>query len=169
MWKQPTTSPSLVPSVSSQPSSKPSGAPSTVPSIDPSLSPSLVPSVSSQPSRSGQPSTQPSSQPSSSQRNYLAALYHATNGDNWTRKGGWLVNSNECTWRGVTCNSSGIVTKLSLINNNLVGTIPVEITALTELGKFLTFETLLLSFCSSLLTLLTAFRVRSQICDHLRT
>lgn len=53
----------------------------------------------------------------------LVALYDGTNGPGWTNNNGWLENDAPCSWNGVTCNM-GHVTGISLINNQLTGSIP---------------------------------------------
>ncbi|MEM1118853.1 MAG: T9SS type A sorting domain-containing protein [Bacteroidota bacterium] len=56
----------------------------------------------------------------------LAALYNATNGDNWTTS--WdLSNCDVCAYFGVTCDENGKITDLDLEGNNLIGGIPPEI------------------------------------------
>jgi len=44
--------------------------------------------------------------------------------------GVWLSGVSECDWFGVTCSNDGIVRSIELINNNLVGVLPHELTAL---------------------------------------
>jgi hypothetical protein len=61
----------------------------------------------------------------SAERNALIALYNSTDGDNWTNKHGWLVDSNECDWHGVFCTlPPEHVRILGLRLNGLVGSIP---------------------------------------------
>ncbi|MEM6319819.1 MAG: T9SS type A sorting domain-containing protein [Bacteroidota bacterium] len=56
----------------------------------------------------------------------LAALYNATNGDNWTTS--WdLSDCDVCSYFGVTCDESRKITALDLDGNNLTGVIPPEI------------------------------------------
>lgn len=72
---------------------------------------------------------------SASQCEALLKLYDSTGGDSWSTKTNWksvTPNNNPCTWHGVTCTGAN-VTSLSLMNNNLVGTLPREIGALTSL------------------------------------
>ena len=66
----------------------------------------------------------------------LVALYHATNGDNWHTKTNWLSDRPVGEWHGVTFTFDGTsrVFYLVLSNNNLSGTIPAELSDLTELG-----------------------------------
>ena len=66
----------------------------------------------------------------------LAALYHQTNGDQWTKKTKWLSNAPLDQWYGITTNTSGCVTEINLTNNNLSGIIPTEMNSLTELTSF---------------------------------
>ncbi|MCP4091445.1 MAG: hypothetical protein GY746_16895, partial [Gammaproteobacteria bacterium] len=56
--------------------------------------------------------------------NTLVDLYNATDGPNWDE--GWNLTNTPCSWHGVTCStgSPGHVTILSLISNNLTGTLP---------------------------------------------
>jgi hypothetical protein len=64
----------------------------------------------------------------------LSALYHAAGGADWDTS--WLTYtySTRCTtWGGVTCDNDGYVTSLDLSNNNLVGTLPIELGQLTRL------------------------------------
>ncbi len=62
----------------------------------------------------------------------LVDLYNATGGANWTRRTNWLTGCTPCGWQGVTC-TNGRVTSLNLIGNNLVGTLPASLSALTSL------------------------------------
>jgi len=60
------------------------------------------------------------------QRWALASFYYGTNGDEWNEKTGWMESGDECQWYGVSC-LSGIVSKLELEQNRLVGEIVPEI------------------------------------------
>ena len=62
----------------------------------------------------------------------LVDLYNNTGGANWANKTGWLSGCSPCGWYGVTC-TNGRVTGLNLINNNLSGTLPTSLSALTSL------------------------------------
>lgn len=61
-----------------------------------------------------------------SERDALAALYSATNGDNWANNSNWMTDRPLGQWFGVEV-SAGRVTRLNLWENNLSGTIPPEI------------------------------------------
>lgn len=61
----------------------------------------------------------------------LAALYNATNGQNWTTP--WDLNQPYYTWKGVETHLYGCVTGIRLGNNNLIGSIPPEIGQLKHL------------------------------------
>lgn len=71
------------------------------------------------------------------ERDALITLYYSTGGDNWSDKTNWLdAPGSENTWFGVTVvtiNSEDHVTGISLINNNLTGTVPAEIAIFTRL------------------------------------
>lgn len=67
------------------------------------------------------------------QRYALATLYYSTNGENWTVKGGWLTEKNECVWYFRTSACVGEVVKtLDLSLNGMGGRIPKEIGLLRE-------------------------------------
>lgn len=69
----------------------------------------------------------------------LAAIYNATNGDNWEHNFNWdATGQTSCdpcqdNWSGVEC-ENGRVTELHLEVNNLTGTIPAEIGNLNNLS-----------------------------------
>ena len=42
----------------------------------------------------------------------LTALYNATLGDHWSGNTNWLKNDDYCSWYGVSCDYSGLVTAL---------------------------------------------------------
>ena len=68
-------------------------------------------------------------------REALVEFYEATNGDSWTDNDGWLSDSPIGQWYGVTADAFGRVTALDLNGNNLVGTVPPELRALTALAR----------------------------------
>ena len=61
----------------------------------------------------------------------LVALYDSTGGEYWTNNTNWLTGP-VASWSGITI-SEGRVTKIYLSNNNLAGTIPLEIGGLNQL------------------------------------
>lgn len=80
-----------------------------------------------------------------SEKNALIAIYNATGGANWTNTTGnsypWPVSNPDAdvvAWYGVGV-SNGHVVSLNLQNNNLIGTIPVEIGNLPNL-TYLSFN-----------------------------
>jgi hypothetical protein len=113
----------------------------------------------------------PCTYPSVNQRFALVTFYYSTNGDSWSDNGGWLTAVGECQWMGITCNTKGLVTDISLsklnaptsgwqtffvsqllsctccqhtlASNNLSGPIPNEIRALTSLVTLNLFDNLL--------------------------
>ena len=96
----------------------------------------------------------------------LMALYDSTEGNNWSQRWNWGNTSvSYCRWYGVCCNgvlarsnscplpnwevgnfsgsccdSSGNLTSISLVDNNLVGQIPSEVGNLLTLRSILLFE-----------------------------
>lgn len=69
------------------------------------------------------------------ERAALEALYKATDGDHWKTKYNWCSDRPVNEWYGIKTNSRGLVTELSLIDNNLSGNIPPEIGDLSNLKK----------------------------------
>jgi hypothetical protein len=73
------------------------------------------------------------------ERGALEALYKATGGDKWNHRAGWLGPvGTECTWHGVICARRGGVgvtgvIGIDLFDNNLVGTIPNQLSQLVRL------------------------------------
>jgi len=58
----------------------------------------------------------------------LLCFWYATGGVVWTNNSGWLVSgTSECTWKGVTCDSTNTIISLDLAGNGLTGSIPPEI------------------------------------------
>ncbi|WP_052323402.1 leucine-rich repeat domain-containing protein [Flexithrix dorotheae] len=57
----------------------------------------------------------------------LKALYTALDGDNWTNNTNWNSNLPLDEWFGITTNAEGCVIKIELEENNLNGTLPIEI------------------------------------------
>ncbi len=66
-------------------------------------------------------------------RDALTALYNATGGANWTYNHNWLSAEPLGKWGGVTTDDDGRVIALELPNNNLQGSLPAEISDLSEL------------------------------------
>ena len=66
-------------------------------------------------------------------REALAALYHATDGDNWINNYNWLSDAPLDSWFGVTTDGDGRVIEIDLRENGLNGTIPPELGDLAEL------------------------------------
>lgn len=72
------------------------------------------------------------------QRFVLAVFYHSMNGDEWFDNTGWLSDDEECTWLTLTdvemplCNEKGEYYSLALLENNLEGTIPIELALLSD-------------------------------------
>ena len=70
------------------------------------------------------------------EREALEALYHATDGPNWTSKDNWLDATKPLgDWHGVTTNTDGEVTRLILSRNNLRGSLPAKLGNLRNLTR----------------------------------
>ncbi|OZJ01860.1 hypothetical protein BZG36_05152 [Bifiguratus adelaidae] len=67
----------------------------------------------------------------------LQTLYQPLGGSGWFNNTGWTSTDmmSCCTWFGVGCDRLGAVLRLVLPNNNLVGSIPPTISAVTRLLK----------------------------------
>lgn len=74
---------------------------------------------------------------SETQKNALVDFYYATNGDSWNTS--WELTQPVSTWHGVTIENNQVVA-ISLLFNNLSGSLPASISNLTSL------KTLELSF-----------------------
>lgn len=66
----------------------------------------------------------------------LVAIYESLGGDGWNSNMNWLNGEDPCTWQFVQC-ANGHVINIDLSNNNLVGTIPPEIGAFSNLYHLL--------------------------------
>jgi Leucine-rich repeat (LRR) protein len=61
----------------------------------------------------------------------LESLYSTTGGDtDWSDNTNWLVDADVDNWTGVTTSALGRVTELNLANNNLIGTVPEDLSAM---------------------------------------
>jgi len=82
------------------------------------------------------------------ERDALIALYTSTNGDAWVNNFNWCAGAcpssgepvfndpgTECTWAGIGCDGTGThVTSIGLDHNNMVGSLPATLSALTALS-----------------------------------
>ena len=73
--------------------------------------------------------------PPLSDRYALVELYYAAEGQDWKEKSNWLSAKPLDEWHGVTTDSNGRVTELSLVANNVKDEIPLEINYLTKLER----------------------------------
>ncbi len=67
------------------------------------------------------------------ERAALTDLYNACGGASWVGARGWLSNLSVCNWSYVACDGSCRVDTLSLVQKNLVGSIPASLGALRHL------------------------------------
>ncbi len=63
----------------------------------------------------------------------LERLYETAGGSDWTNSNGWIETPALDEWYGLSANSLGRVVTLDLTSNNLVGELPTDLGALTEL------------------------------------
>ena len=83
----------------------------------------------------------------------LKLFFISTKGETWQFNSGWMFAGQPCEWYGVTCESGPWprnVTKITLIDNNLGGAIPTEISFLTELEELVITNSLTAGYFSSL-------------------
>ena len=67
-------------------------------------------------------------------REALAALYNATDSENWNGSANWLSDAPSGEWHGVYTNDDGRVIRPDLSINFLSGEIPAELGSLSSLG-----------------------------------
>ena len=79
-------------------------------------------------------STDASAAASRRDREALVALYESTDGENWQQNRNWLSDAPLSDWHGVSTDGDGRVVALELSGNNLVGTLPPELSTLTRLA-----------------------------------
>ena len=93
-----------------------SGATSAAPAVEPA--PTAAPAAS-------EPAADETS--AETDREALVALYHATDGPNWTNNDNWLSDRPLDEWYGISTNFSGRVTNVRLDSNQLSGEIPAAL------------------------------------------
>jgi hypothetical protein len=69
----------------------------------------------------------------------LASIYYSFQGENWTNKENWLTGEHACKWHGVECDrgQASYIFELDLSNNNLKGTIPIQLSLLSDLRSLI--------------------------------
>ena len=65
----------------------------------------------------------------------LFALFNSTNGPDWHDRTNWNSDAPLDEWYGITVDRSGRITELNLAGNNLNGSLPAELTALSNLKR----------------------------------
>ena len=86
------------------------------------------PTTTGDPSPMAEPTTTPETD-----REALVALYHATDGPNWSSNTNWLSDKSISEWEGVTTGEDGRVVGLFLAVNDLRGEMPPELGQLAKL------------------------------------
>ena len=69
----------------------------------------------------------------------LVALYNATDGARWKDNTNWLSEAPVGEWHGVTTDTGGHVTEVSLYDNQLTGPIPAELGNLPGLQSLILY------------------------------
>ncbi len=113
----------------------PAGQATTPPSSagatpDPAESSILIVELAASPTPTVRP---PDATSAETDREALVALYNATGGESWERRCGWLSDKPIGEWEGVTIDQDGLVRKLDLDRNGLIGEIPPELGNLSNL------------------------------------
>ena len=70
-----------------------------------------------------------------SDREILRALYEATGGPDWTNRENWLTDAPLGDWHGVRVDGQGRVIEISLLANDLRGSMPTELGSLASLER----------------------------------
>ena len=132
--RTPSPTPTATPTATSTatPTLTPSPTPTLTPTPVPTHTPTPVPTSTPVPTQTATPSPSPTPTPTPvpnppEQRAALEAFYVTTGGDNWTNNENWLTDSPLDQWYGITTDQEGNVTEISLIRNNISGTIPPEV------------------------------------------
>ena len=130
----PTLTPPPTPTLTPTPA--PTQTPTPVPTSTPVPTQTPTPAPTATPTPSPTPTATPIPLPSiEEQRAALAAFYAATGGDNWLNNEGWFSDLPLDQWHGVATDERGNVTEISLIRNNLFGSIPSELGNLKFLNR----------------------------------
>ena len=68
-------------------------------------------------------------------------------GQEWVNKQNWMTSAHECNWYGVSCiQYEGMIDRLDLSNNNLLGPMPSELGELRGLRHLVRLKLDLLLF-----------------------
>jgi hypothetical protein len=63
-------------------------------------------------------------------------VFYSTSGDKWMDCTGWLSDQDECEWLSFSfddvCNNDDCFLELAMVDNNLDGTMPVELALLSD-------------------------------------
>jgi hypothetical protein len=65
----------------------------------------------------------------------MAILYFSMGGQDWRNDRNWLTGNSPChaEWAGIACSKNNDIEEIELLSNNLVGTLPLEISHLTSM------------------------------------
>ena len=126
----PASSPTPTPTPTSSPT--PAPTPSSSPTPRPTHTPAQYPVIALTPTPTNTPMPTPAMNPDTD-RAALVALYNSTNGPRWRNRTFWLSDEPISRWFGVTTDTNGRVTELSLATNSLAGFLPPELGNLDKL------------------------------------
>ena len=133
-----TPTPTPPPDNAATPTASPAPTPTAVTTAAPTQTPAPTPTPTAAPTPDGTASPTPTQAPSgnvANDREALVALYHATDGANWTNSRDWLSKEPIERWFGVWTNAAGRVRALWLSNSQLRGPLPPELGNLTGLKQ----------------------------------
>ena len=128
--------------------------PIATPTPTTTFTPTFVPTPTQTPATT--PTPAPTVPQKLSDRDVLVSLYEATDGPNWKDNANWLSDLSLGEWYGVTTNSNGRVTAISLPDNQLTGEIPAELGNLSELTSLVLYHNQLVGTIPTQLTELSS-------------
>ncbi len=115
-----------------------SGATSAEPALEPAPTAASALEPATTPTRELIPAADEAS--TETDREALVALYHATDGPDWTNNDNWLSDEPLDEWYGVDTNINGRVDGLALYENALRGELPAELGQLSSLERLYLFD-----------------------------
>ena len=104
-----------------------------VPTATPAPTPTPMPTATPEPTATATSAPPDTLTPAETDRAALIALYEAAGGSSWENSAHWASRAPLHEWYGVTVNTRGRVTGLSLQENGLRGELPAELGDLSEL------------------------------------
>ena len=112
-----TTAPAPTPTTAPAPTATPTPAPTATPTPAPTATPTPAPTATPTPAPTATTAPVLRQTSSATERYALTALYHATDGGNWTGSYNWLSDAPIGEWFGVRTDYNGRVVELRLMDN----------------------------------------------------